>query len=376
MWKESLLGIALVLPVAGCANLTVTKISEQKRATGEDRHVKGFRYYLSRPYVIVKAPVLVSEHTELYSMVDRSPAPAQLGQLPIPSENSLRAEKFYRVNPASGTFESVTEEELARLKKAIAANSGVQQIGFKRQAPPPSTVVVQPPAAPALPKVADLAGNLADAPGSYTVVGSAIVGAANQSIADKVSGNARAADLLPDVKISADPAGTTRKTVNLAGNIDVVFLPDLDEQYAVHNCNFLSKSAYALNFQDGWALMDVGGNFDSTPVPLEILNFIDTAITAAKNVALAGVDRQARAAGDVALPTTPGAGARLVYQVTVSTYLKPGVYRVNKPWECKAEQTTGCGLLAKMGLATFETTRIEVHPDLRSIAELKQAVKK
>jgi len=199
---------------------------------------------------------------------------------------------------------------------------------------------------------------------------------ANQSIAADVAGNARAADQLPVPTISADPAGTTRKTVNLTGNIDVVFLPDLDEQYAVHNCNFLSKSAYTLNFQDGWALTDVGGEFDSTPVPLEILNFIDKAITAAKNVALAGVDRQARSAGDVALPATPGPGARLVYQVTVSTYLKPGVYRVSKPWECETEQTTGCGLLAKMGLATFETTRIEVNPDLRSIAELKSAVKK
>src|SRR5262245_2256965 len=127
MWKQSLLGMALVLPFAGCANLHVTKVTEQKRATGDDRFVKGFRYYLSRPYVIVKAPVLVSEHTELYSMVDRSPepAPAQLGQLPKPAENPWRAETVFRVNPASGGFESVTEEELTRLKKAVAADSGV-----------------------------------------------------------------------------------------------------------------------------------------------------------------------------------------------------------------------------------------------------------
>lgn len=44
----------------GCANVKVKKVSVEDRAVGNDRHVKGFRYYLNRPYLVVSDRVEVS----------------------------------------------------------------------------------------------------------------------------------------------------------------------------------------------------------------------------------------------------------------------------------------------------------------------------
>src|SRR5262249_45645942 len=126
---------------------------------------------------------------------------------------------------------------------------------------------------------------------------------------------------------------------------------------------------------DGWQLTDVSGQFDSTAVPLEILNFIDAAIDSAKSVALAGVDREAKILGGADIPGPALTRERTLYRVITSTYLKPGVYRVNKPWEMEGDHPLGgCGLLAKMGLATFEASRVEINPSARAMSEIKQAV--
>ena len=54
--------------------------------------------------------------------------------------------------------------------------------------------------------------------------------------------------------------------------------------------------------------------------------------------------------------------------------VKPGVYRVSKPWEMNGQQPVGCGLLAKMGLATFESYRVEMNPTPRALSDIKQGV--
>ena len=39
--------------IAGCANVKVRKVDVDKRIAGKDHHVRGFRYYLNRPYLVV-----------------------------------------------------------------------------------------------------------------------------------------------------------------------------------------------------------------------------------------------------------------------------------------------------------------------------------
>src|SRR5262249_17233135 len=98
---------------------------------------------------------------------------------------------------------------------------------------------------------------------------------------------------LHDVQLKAisgfDPSAARPKSVILNGDIDVVFLPDLDEQYAMKSKNFLSKSAFGVVFKDGWQLTDVQAEHDSTPVAIELLNTISKAVDAAKTIATAGL---------------------------------------------------------------------------------------
>jgi hypothetical protein len=361
MWRHVFLSLALFSAVGGCANLEVKKVSEAKREAGED-HVKGFRYYLARPYVVVKAPVLVSESSTLYVVSDRPTAPGLSQSLPPPG-----VEQVCRINPASGAFENVSDAELNALRLLVAEPGGVRQVGHKT-APLSAPVVVQQAAPPGLTGLIQADAAAGDA---GNAVAAGVVEVADQSGGSKSSGTP-SADSAP-LTIPAVTADPTPVAPPLEGDIQIIFLPDMDEQYAVHNCNFLSKSGYQLYFKDGWQLTNVSGEFDSTAVPLEILNFIDTAINSAKNVAIAGIDQQARIlGGDVADRAPALAAGRTVYQVVTSTYLKPGVYRINKPWECRQDHpATGCGLLAMMGLATYETTRVQVNPDLRALSDIR-----
>lgn len=364
MWRRNFVGLtAASLLVAGCANLHVTKVTAEKRCTEEDRHVKGFRYYLSRPYVVVKAPVLVCETSVLYVVKDKD---AKGEPVPAPKPK----EEVSRINPASGVFESVSDAELAVLRRLMEKDPGVKQVVFKDKKPPvevSQTIIDQ---GGGVKRLADLA----DQPGDVVVTGAVVQGADSAATLGDAAAAAASADRLGIPTVTADTAVPERNTADhLRGDVQIVFLPDLDEQYAVHNCNVLSKSAYTLHFKDGWELTDVNGEFDSTAVPLEILNFIDKAITAAKTVALAGVQRQAKLLGaDVADRSPPlKETGYTIYQVITTTYLKPGVYRINKPWEmANGGEAGGCGLLAKLGLATFETTRIETPPVLKQVDDV------
>jgi hypothetical protein len=61
--------VAVVLSAgAGCANLNVKKVPVGERASGTDKE-KGFRYYLNRPYLVVKVPILIAEWSQLVRVV-------------------------------------------------------------------------------------------------------------------------------------------------------------------------------------------------------------------------------------------------------------------------------------------------------------------
>src|SRR5260370_21521576 len=52
--------LCLSLSLAGCANVKVHKVDLHDRMTAADDKVKGFRYYLTRPYLVVASRVMVS----------------------------------------------------------------------------------------------------------------------------------------------------------------------------------------------------------------------------------------------------------------------------------------------------------------------------
>jgi hypothetical protein len=345
MYKYVIICAALL---TGCADLQVRKIDPVQREHGLDTHVKGFRYYLSRPYVVVKNWVPVSEHVSL--LVLKGDDAKQLYGRSVGTIDHRRIEKL---DATAATLRPVTDSEWSALKAGIAKGA-VTPVAYHRPAASPPVVntetnITLPATVPAgETAVRDVAGYFD----------------ASSSSNDSSRNAATGPGLLPDTNLPTTE--DTTKTVNLTGDIDVVFLPDLDEEYAVHNRNFLGQSTYALNFRDGWQLSSVNGEFDSTTVAIEVLNTIDSAVNAAKDIATAGIGGATPAAAKGAAATQAidermATDRNLVIaEVVTQTYIKPGFYRVNKPWELEGErgELVGCGLLMKMGIETVTITTV------------------
>src|SRR5947208_14271631 len=62
--RAAFLALTLLGALGGCANLDVKKVPLAQRAAGCD-HEQGFRYYLNRPYIVVKNPILICEMRSL-----------------------------------------------------------------------------------------------------------------------------------------------------------------------------------------------------------------------------------------------------------------------------------------------------------------------
>ena len=124
------LGAGLAIGSIGCANLVAKKVPVEKRIDGCDTHMKGFRYYLNRPYFVVTDRVPIATRKTLV-WVDNSDLnypkvsfPDQTGAAtkPVPLED-LKTE-----NAGSGAFRSVTSAELERIKKVVSAQHDAQVV--------------------------------------------------------------------------------------------------------------------------------------------------------------------------------------------------------------------------------------------------------
>jgi hypothetical protein len=155
-------------------------------------------------------------------------------------------------------------------------------------------------------------------------------------------------------------------SASLQGTMEVLYLPDLDEQYVIKSKNILAKSAFGLAFKNGCELTEVQGEHDATTLTLSILEQIQGAISTAQGVEQARIQQQGRIlqarqasrgklTGAVDLTEVKNQGKSPVWQLIERTWIKPGVYRLNKPWEIQDGpdvKPIGCGLLAKLGLPT------------------------
>lgn len=140
----------------------------------------------------------------------------------------------------------------------------------------------------------------------------------------------------------------------------VAFLPDFEEQYAIQHYNCLAKAKYQMKFNHGTSLAGFAGSYDSTDVPVKILQTVGTLISEAGNVAKAAIDK------------TPSSTARSLSAAPVADFylkiehvIEPGFYRLQKSWERAAcESTEGyepqqyCGLFADIGLALIESRSV------------------
>jgi hypothetical protein len=326
MQKFLLVG-CLLTSVCGCAQMRVTKIMPGDRATGCDEKVKGMRYYLSRPYVCIKKPILVTTSTSL---------------MLVNSDGTSLATPFDASQPKGET--KVNQHQTP---SQPAANGGVSDAAGGNGA-----AAAAAPAAPA---------KTADAPAA----------ADSSNLVHQASSTTGTAGspLTPQPPPEASGEGDVPTSVISPDAIEIVYLPDFDEQYAVHGQNCLSRQAYGLRFEGGWKLTGVNTEVDSTPVPIEFLNLINKAISAARNLELARINPAGITSPAITSPlagfsestmaTDPKDQSKpdyLLYEVVTERYIKPGVYRINKPWEIGAPADPGAGLLAQLGLPLVDRT--------------------
>ncbi|QDU59944.1 hypothetical protein Pan216_07790 [Planctomycetes bacterium Pan216] len=154
----------------------------------------------------------------------------------------------------------------------------------------------------------------------------------------------------------------TQTAENLKGDIQIIFLPDMEERYAAQPKNVFSRQAYSFGFEDGWRLAGVNQQSDSTAVPLKLISVINSAIETARSIAAASAGPAALAAAAKSVPSGPAdnaIGKMVLFERVTKSYLKPGVYRINKPWEITEESCdSGAGLISQLGLPVIERTEV------------------
>jgi hypothetical protein len=370
----------------GCSNLAVTKVPVAERTANCDDQ-QGFRYYLNRPYLAVKEPILITETRSLVLVDPVRAAPSSKSQLPskkLSGDQASEAELTFLTgprrgsavrladlrleNPGSGLVRTVSPEELEKIGIVLASSC--------RQVEKPEAAPVEK-----LPPPAAISASFGD--GSVTASGGGALRADSGSMAQP--GVALAVSSATTAAIDVPTANAPTAGAALKGKMEVLYLPDLDEQYAIKSKNFLAKSAFGLAFKNGCELTEVQGEHDATTLTIAILNQIQAAIGAAQGVEQARIQQQAKLL-QANQPSPTGMysgldvskaaqdGQRPVVQLIERTWIKPGVYRLNKPWEIKGAgdlKPIGCGLLAKLGLptvvdidfATATSVQIATAPD-------------
>ncbi|MCG8685380.1 MAG: hypothetical protein MI892_10920 [Desulfobacterales bacterium] len=129
----------------------------------------------------------------------------------------------------------------------------------------------------------------------------------------------------------------------MRGNLDVVYLPDFDEQYVVSSSSGLGNVEFQLNFGQGWSLQGFNSLADNSQLNNRIFDVIDSATQLAETAAFAaaglpslptqlpGMDAIAPQAGEEDPVLVQGTPVSL--KVVIVHYAAKGAYPVIKPRE-------------------------------------------
>lgn len=138
--------------------------------------------------------------------------------------------------------------------------------------------------------------------------------------------------------------------------IQVVFLPDFEEQYAIRNKNILAKTKYQYIFRNGTELASISGSYNSTDVPVAIVETVGSLIKAAGEVAKTAIGNPAALAGAKSSLTGRDETIEQFY-IKSEYFIEPGIYRLQKSWEEAAGAAVAdldpderAGLFSRLGL--------------------------
>ena len=323
-------GIAAFGP-SGCANLEATKVPLNARIRGCDHGEKydGFRYYMSRPHIVV------SERVELGSAHQLT----RLAVLSAPQNSDLK--EVIVLEPLMAHDQRYWNFESGKL---------LDIDWYKEQGYRINAFIVP-----------------TEAPG------------AAESISDDSSTGVRQTALMQYINersvLGSDALSTVAALSTLDGNAEkpvlvkpesfqVVHLPDFEEQMRIKHKNCLAYSKIDLHFADGWQLREAGGSFDSTEVAARVLQSLSSAISAATEVQTASLKKLPVAPAGSPSSADMLASARdrdeVVVLVKESQYIVPGIYRLQKSWEMASESHNPRSMLTNLGLPVHDESTFHI----------------
>jgi hypothetical protein len=357
-WTRVLL-LLVVLYAGACANLKARKVPLAERLCGQDRKHDGFRYYLPRPYVVVAQRIPIAQH---YCLGQLKKA-ASTGTQPEAAPQPKPVIEGLHPDPVTGE-RPLFDLQGRPLVVAAPGRPGWRVVADYREAPLVPVALQGDKDHELIVKLLKQSSGQQDL--IYTQIKEAReeVKKDHEKLQETLKQLAAAGTVTPlTAKVMMESGGSPPPPPT-PDNFQLIMLPDFEEQMAIKDCNLLAYGKYQLNFKDGWQLAGVGGSWDSTEVPVRILQSISNAISAA-----AAIEKKAL----TTLPITPeelrqfglqaGRGVRDADEspyvlITTTEYIPPGVYRLNKPKE--AGRAGGCGLLSELGIPTQTDPKVQL----------------
>ena len=138
----------------------------------------------------------------------------------------------------------------------------------------------------------------------------------------------------------------------LRANMDIVYLPDFDEQYVISSRSGLGDAEFLVNFGQGWSLQGFNSLADNSQLNDRIFSLIDSASRIAQSAAVAAAGLPpipSQLPGTTAVTPQSGApanfveGSRVSLKIVILYYAAKGIYPVIKPRELQQRlvQTKG-----------------------------------
>jgi len=306
-----LLAIAVTMTI-GCAKITYQKVPSpvqwgsnwtMEKQIEADK-MEGPRFYLPRPFLVVKTPVPIAARVAFISLeYDQSQKNYKLS-LPREADTWVK-----RLLPETVTISQALKVKLATevsgKQEAGAAGKAADEPGKKEEAPPKEGAAKKEEPTP-----------------PTTVIG-------------------RVTSLYKE-----DPV------TKLGELFDVVYLPDFDEQFVIGRSFGLGKGDVQISLRNGWAAEVFGEQIDRSNLVPYVINQVENASKAALNIATTwGLTSVGVPVGALPLPTNVGAkqealatgddqaraldilGQTVLLKVVEIRVAQPGIYPILKPRE-------------------------------------------
>jgi uncharacterized membrane protein YgcG len=270
----------------------------------EADEIQGFRYYLPRPYIIVKRE---------FPWATRS--------IVVPGAVSADG-KYILLDPK--TLNAAGLNAMPDATYPVFANGAtVAASGGGAPAPQGNATGLQG-------SVVTDAGSDA-AQGGHDGGSESGGGTSSEGGADGGGGDSGASDAASSFAVTGS---STDHTVTLSDYMDLLYGPDFDEQYAVKPSGGISKADFAMQLGNGWMAESVNAHIDNTAVGSFIFDQLGKTFDLARNLTklIPGVPTALQGAVLTADAGQPSSQKALV-KITTIEYVVPGLYPIYKPRE-------------------------------------------